>query len=179
MTRTSTRIAHSKAFSRTIRYPEVRSANTDDPTVPVSTTRSWTLGIFWAIIIPVLSNHKIYFGGTVLIDSQSLNQFFFFRYPSIQLTGIVAQLLTYPMGRARASPFPIVSILGVSLNPGPFSVLHPHMPRISLPYNGSSIIRHTSQLPMDDSDVNPAHRVLSRWYHSSVPRTASFNDLAR
>lgn len=36
-------------------YPEVRSAvaNTDDPDIPVSTIRSWTLGLLWAIIIPV------------------------------------------------------------------------------------------------------------------------------
>lgn len=36
-------------------YPEVRSAvaNTDDPDIPVSTLRSWVLGLVWAIIIPV------------------------------------------------------------------------------------------------------------------------------
>ena len=53
-------------------YPEVRSAvaNTDDPTIPVSTLRSWVLGLIWAIIIP------------------GLNQFFFFRYPSVSVTGV-------------------------------------------------------------------------------------------
>lgn len=37
-------------------YPEVRSAvaNTDDPDIPVSTIRSWVLGVMWAIIIPVM-----------------------------------------------------------------------------------------------------------------------------
>lgn len=36
-------------------YPEVRSAvaNTDDPDIPVSTIRSWFLGICCAILIPV------------------------------------------------------------------------------------------------------------------------------
>ncbi|KAF5347710.1 hypothetical protein D9756_010325 [Leucocoprinus leucothites] len=36
-------------------YPEVRSAvaNTDDPDIPVSTIRSWTLGIIFAVILPV------------------------------------------------------------------------------------------------------------------------------
>lgn len=36
-------------------YPEVRSAvaNTDDPTIPASSLRTWVLGLFWAIIIPV------------------------------------------------------------------------------------------------------------------------------
>ncbi|KAF8151800.1 OPT oligopeptide transporter [Crassisporium funariophilum] len=87
-------------------YPEVRSAvaNTDDPTIPVSTLRSWTLGLIWAIIIP------------------GLNQFFFFRYPSVTVTGIVAQLLIFPLGRAWASFLPNVTIFGVAINPGPFTI---------------------------------------------------------
>ena len=46
-------------------YPEVRSAvaNTDDPTMPVSTIRSWVIGLVFAIIM------------------SGLNQFFFFRFP--------------------------------------------------------------------------------------------------
>ncbi|KAJ7894815.1 OPT oligopeptide transporter [Mycena leptocephala] len=87
-------------------YPEVRSAvaNTDDPTIPVATVRAWTLGIFWAIIIP------------------GLNQFFFFRYPAVTVTSIVAQLLTFPLGRAWARLFPNISLFGLQLNPGPFSI---------------------------------------------------------
>jgi OPT family small oligopeptide transporter len=87
-------------------YPEVRSAvaNTDDPTIPVGTLRAWTLGLFWAIIIP------------------GLNQFFFFRYPAVNVSSIVAQLLTFPLGRAWARWFPNVSLFGIHLNPGPFSI---------------------------------------------------------
>ncbi|KAJ6629806.1 OPT oligopeptide transporter protein-domain-containing protein [Mycena sp. CBHHK59/15] len=87
-------------------YPEVRSAvaNTDDPTILVSTIRSWALGFMWAIIIP------------------GLNQFFFFRYPAVTVTSIVAQLLTFPLGRAWARLLPNYKIFGVSLNPGPFSI---------------------------------------------------------
>ncbi|KAJ6532845.1 oligopeptide transporter [Mycena vulgaris] len=87
-------------------YPEVRSAvaNTDDPTIPVGTLRAWTLGLIWAIIIP------------------GLNQFFFFRYPAVTVTGIVAQLLTFPLGRAWARLLPNVSLFGIHLNPGPFSI---------------------------------------------------------
>ena len=53
-------------------YPEVRSAvaNTDDPDMPVNTFRAWFIGIIWAIIIP------------------GLDQFFFFRYPSVTITGV-------------------------------------------------------------------------------------------
>ncbi|KAJ2933165.1 hypothetical protein H1R20_g3881, partial [Candolleomyces eurysporus] len=87
-------------------YPEVRSAvaNTDDPDVPVSTIRSWTLGLIWAIIIA------------------GLNQFFFFRYPSVTITGIVAQLLIFPLGKIWARIVPNVKIFGHELNPGPFSI---------------------------------------------------------
>ena len=79
-------------------------ANTDDPTMPVATIRTWVIGVIWAIIIP------------------GLNQFFFFRYPSVSITGIVAQLLSFPVGRAAAAWLPNWTILGVSINPGPFTV---------------------------------------------------------
>ena len=105
-------------------YPEVRSAvaNTDDPTMPVSSLRTWVIGLIWAIIIP------------------GMNQFFFFRYPSVSVGGvcrahnshqrsfdrfhsqIVAQLLSLPVGRAWAKFMPNYKIFGVSLNPGPFTV---------------------------------------------------------
>jgi hypothetical protein len=50
-------------------YPEVRSAvaNTDDPYMPAGTLRAWLLGLVWAIIIP------------------GVNQFYFFRYPSVSI----------------------------------------------------------------------------------------------
>lgn len=53
-------------------YPEVRSAvaNTDDPTMPSSTFRAWVIGLMWAILIP------------------GVNQFFFFRYPSVNITQV-------------------------------------------------------------------------------------------
>ncbi|XP_006455006.1 oligopeptide transporter protein OPT variant 1 [Agaricus bisporus var. bisporus H97] len=94
------------AFDDESPYPEVRSAvsNTDDPTMPVSTVRSWVIGIIWAILIP------------------GLNQFFFFRYPSVTITGIVAQLLSFPIGRAAAAWVPNWSVFGFQLNPGPFTV---------------------------------------------------------
>ncbi|KAI0667564.1 small oligopeptide transporter [Trametes maxima] len=87
-------------------YPEVRSAvaNTDDPDMPVSTIRAWTIGLIWSIIIP------------------GMNQFFFFRYPAITVGGIVAQLLSFPLGRLWARFMPQVKIFGMSLNPGPFTV---------------------------------------------------------
>ncbi|KAG6856129.1 hypothetical protein H0H87_007188, partial [Tephrocybe sp. NHM501043] len=104
-------------------YPEVRSAvaNTDDPDIPVSTLRSWFLGICWAILIPARfppNNSALH----LTFFPQGLNQFFYFRYPSVIVTGIVAQLLVFPIGRAWAKFLPNWKILGVSLNPGPFSI---------------------------------------------------------
>lgn len=66
--------------------------------------RAWVIGLTWAIIIP------------------GLNQFFFFRFPSVNVTPIIAQLLSYPVGVAAAAWLPRWKILGVSLNPGPFTV---------------------------------------------------------
>lgn len=40
--------------------------------MPVATFRAWTIGLVWAIIIP------------------GLNQFFFFRYPSVTVNGVRA-----------------------------------------------------------------------------------------
>ena len=53
-------------------YPEVRAAvsNTDDPTIPVGTVRVWVIGLLWAILIP------------------GLNQFLYFRYPSITVGSV-------------------------------------------------------------------------------------------
>lgn len=87
-------------------YPEVRSAvaNTDDETIYVGTLRSWVLGILCAIIFP------------------GLNQFYFFRYPGVTILGLVAQLITFPLGRAWAKVMPKVKILDISVNPGPFTV---------------------------------------------------------
>ncbi|KIP09442.1 hypothetical protein PHLGIDRAFT_34454 [Phlebiopsis gigantea 11061_1 CR5-6] len=87
-------------------YPEVRSAvaNTDDPDMPCGTFRSWLIGIIWAILIP------------------GLNQFFFFRYPSVTVSGVVAQLISFPVLRLWARLVPSVKIFGVAINPGPFTV---------------------------------------------------------
>ncbi|KAJ9101471.1 hypothetical protein QFC19_005122 [Naganishia cerealis] len=83
-------------------YPEVRAAvsNMDDPTMHVNTWRVWFLGLFWAIIMA------------------GVNQFFFFRYPNIVIPAIIAQLLSFPMGKFLARVMPNKW----GLNPGPFNV---------------------------------------------------------
>ena len=56
-------------------------ANTDDFEMPCSTLRAWVIGVFWAILIP------------------GLNQFFFFRIPSVQITSVSDSdtFTTFPM----------------------------------------------------------------------------------
>ncbi|KAF8493655.1 OPT oligopeptide transporter [Russula emetica] len=87
-------------------YPEVRSAvaNTDDPSMPSSTFRAWVVGLIWAVLIP------------------GVNQFFFFRYPSVSISQIVPQVLTFPICKAWARYLPNVSLFGIPLNPGPFTI---------------------------------------------------------
>ncbi|KAF8154812.1 small oligopeptide transporter [Crassisporium funariophilum] len=87
-------------------YPEVRSAvaNFDDPDMPASTIRAWVLGIIFAILL------------------SGMNQFFYFRYPSVAIGNLVAQLLVFPVGRSWVRIIPAVSIFGMDLNPGPFTI---------------------------------------------------------
>jgi hypothetical protein len=60
-------------------YPEVRSAvaNFDDPEMPVSTIRAWVIGLVWSILLP------------------GMNQFFYFRYPSVVIGGV--RVLSYSL----------------------------------------------------------------------------------
>ena len=44
-------------------------ANFDDPEMPASTVRAWTLGLIWAMLLP------------------GMNQFFYLRYPSVVIGG--------------------------------------------------------------------------------------------
>jgi OPT family oligopeptide transporter len=90
-------------------YPEVRSAvrNTDED-VPCNTIRAWTLGMFFMTI------------------GSALNLLFSLRNPSIQITSIVAQLVSYPAGVlwAKVVPSRKFKTFGLewSLNPGPFNM---------------------------------------------------------
>ncbi len=72
-------------------YPEVRAVVSpfDDPSMPVNTFRAWFLGIISTII------------------GSGVNQFFSMRYPSVTITSLVCQLVSYPIGQAFASIFPM------------------------------------------------------------------------
>ncbi|KZV96399.1 OPT-domain-containing protein [Exidia glandulosa HHB12029] len=94
-------------------YPEVRAvvSNTDDPSIAVSTLRSWIIGLILAC------------GGA------ACNQFFSPRQPGIFLSVYTAQVLAYPLGTLWARfvpnwfslPIPFSGGKRLNLNPGPFT----------------------------------------------------------
>ncbi|KAL5518599.1 hypothetical protein ACEPAH_282 [Sanghuangporus vaninii] len=91
-------------------YAEVRAAvsNTDDPNMPVNTFRMWFLGILITLVV------------------SGVNQFFSMRYPTVYVSGIVAQLVALPCGKflERVLPSTRFRTFGYvwSFNPGPFNI---------------------------------------------------------
>lgn len=89
-------------------YPEVRSAVRNyDEDVPCNTIRAWTIGL-----------------GLVIMGA-SMNTFFSLRSPSIGISPLVAQIISWPIGHAwtKIMPSRVFNTFGVrwSLNPGPFN----------------------------------------------------------
>jgi hypothetical protein len=77
---------------------------TDDPQMPAMTFRTVTIGLFWAIFLA------------------TCNSLFNFRTSPFVVPNTVAILLSYPTGVFLARVLPDVKVLGISLNPGPFTV---------------------------------------------------------
>ncbi|KAG0627537.1 hypothetical protein M758_2G209300 [Ceratodon purpureus] len=77
---------------------------TDDPSIPTLTFRTWTLGI---ILCAFLS---------------FVNQFFKFRTSPIAISAIAGQMASLYLGRAMAATLPDKTFLGVRINPGPFNI---------------------------------------------------------
>jgi hypothetical protein len=90
-------------------YPEVRAAvRATDEDVPANTLRAWILGMIFVTI------------------GSGCNMLFSLRNPAIQITSIVAQLVSYPFGLMMAAWLPTrkFKTFGVtwSFNPGPFNI---------------------------------------------------------
>lgn len=91
-------------------YPEVRAAvrADDDMDMPASTVRAWFLGMIFVTI------------------GSGCNMLFSLRNPAIQITSVVAQLVSYPFGLALARflPTKVFNTFGYkwTLNPGPFNI---------------------------------------------------------
>lgn len=68
-------------------------------------SRAWFIGLIWSIVLP------------------GVNEFFFFRYPSVEIGNLVSLLLVYPLGWALSAYTPRnLTIFGRHLNPGPFTI---------------------------------------------------------
>lgn len=90
-------------------YPEVRAAvRPTDEDVPCNTVRAWILGLIFTTI------------------GSGCNMLFSLRNPAIQITAVVAQLVSYPFGLMMAAwlPTKTFNTFGVkwTLNPGPFNI---------------------------------------------------------
>ncbi|KAI9052070.1 hypothetical protein LZ554_004323 [Drepanopeziza brunnea f. sp. 'monogermtubi'] len=90
-------------------YAEVRAVvdNTDDPNMLSSTIRAWVIGLTFVVILA------------------TTNQMFSIRQPCISVTSNVAQLVSFPLGKAAEAWLPDVgfTLFGIrhSLNPGKFT----------------------------------------------------------
>jgi len=83
-------------------------SNKDDPTILVLTFRSWSLGLLFTCLLSFV------------------NQFFWYRTSPLFVGTLVAQLLTYPLGKAMAKILPSRNFKifrwNFTLNPGPFTI---------------------------------------------------------
>jgi hypothetical protein len=70
-------------------YPEVRAAvaNFDDPDMPASTIRAWTIGLIWAIILPSI-NQFFLVGALIEYLFSEFTLLRQFRYPSVVVTSV-------------------------------------------------------------------------------------------
>jgi hypothetical protein len=83
-------------------------SNTDDPSMLVLTFRSWFLGLVFTCLLSFV------------------NQFFWYRTSPLFVGTLVAQLLTYPLGKTMAKVLPTrqfrIFRWSFTLNPGPFTI---------------------------------------------------------
>ncbi|CAH2069846.1 unnamed protein product [Thlaspi arvense] len=83
---------------------------TDDPTLPVLTFRTWSLGLFSCILLAFV------------------NQFFSFRSNQLWVSSVAAQIVTLPLGKLMAATLPTKEFgfpgtnWSWSFNPGPFNM---------------------------------------------------------
>ena len=87
---------------------ETNVSNADDPSTLVLTFRSWFLGLLFTCLLSFI------------------NQFFFYRTSPLFVGTLVAQLLTYPLGKGMAKILPNrkfkIFRWNFTLNPGPFTI---------------------------------------------------------
>lgn len=88
----------------TIEEVKLTVPETDDPTLPTLTIRTWTLGLLLCVFLAFV------------------NQFFVFRSSPLTISAIAAQVASLFLGRFMAATLPDKTVCGVQLNPGPFNI---------------------------------------------------------
>ena len=127
-------------------FPEVRAnvPNTDDMSTPVNTFRAWFLGIIFTML------------------GAGINQFFSMRYPSVQISSLVAQLVAFPIGRGLAKVLPIKT---VSLFGHKFLLNHDHHFNIK----EHALVTIMSNLSFGASWATDIIQAQKAFYHSGAP----------
>ncbi|PFH59349.1 hypothetical protein XA68_12478 [Ophiocordyceps unilateralis] len=135
-------------------YAEVRANvdNHDDPSMPVSTIRAWTLGCLFSVLLSFV------------------NQLFSIRQPSIRFETNIAQLLSYPLGKCWERWMPRYEIAipfsgqKINLNPGPFNKKE-HM-LIAIMANTSKSLPYTNFMIWT--------QVLPQYFNQQYARSAGY-----
>jgi hypothetical protein len=138
-------------------YAEVRAVveNKDDPNMPCSTIRAWTIGIIFSTLMAFI------------------NQLFSIRQPSIFIESNVAQLIAYPIGKAweRYMPRYEFTLFGVkhNLNPGHFNKKE-HM-LIAIMANTAKSLPYTAYIIWT--------QVLEQWFNQQYARSFGYQIVSR
>ncbi len=90
--------------SSQIEQVKLTVSETDDPSLPALTFRTWTIGTLLCIFLSFV------------------NQFFHFRTSPITISGLAGQIVSLYLGRFMASMLPHWEIRGLKINPGPFNI---------------------------------------------------------
>ncbi|KAF2139368.1 uncharacterized protein K452DRAFT_254698 [Aplosporella prunicola CBS 121167] len=126
---------------------EVRAnvSNTDDPHMPVNTLRMWFLGVVFTMV------------------GAGVNQFFSMRYPSVTITSLVAQLVSFPCGYFLANVLPVktVRVLGIF----PLTINPDH----SFNIKEHAVVTIMSNLSFGASWATDIIQSQKAFYHSEAP----------
>ncbi|PNX94560.1 oligopeptide transporter OPT family, partial [Trifolium pratense] len=123
---------------------------TDDPTQPVLTFRTWTIGLGCCIILSFV------------------NQFFGFRTNPLSISSIAAQIVSLPLGKVMAATLPTtiykvpLTPWSFTLNPGPFNLKEHALITIFASAGSSSVYA-----------INII-TIVKAFYHRSINPTAAF-----
>lgn len=133
-------------------YPEVREVvpNSDDSTIEINHWRTWFLTTVFVLI----------FSG--------VNQFFSLRYPSLTINFLVAQVVSFPVGKFLAWVMPDIKFRysWFNLNPGPYTIKEHGILTICVSLTASNAYATNiliAQTNFYNKDFGPGYEILLVW----------------